>query len=549
VSEPGGPAVISSVPVAAPGRNRGSDRTGTFALLVAAGILFSRVAGLVRDRAFAHFFGSGAAADALRAAFRIPNLLQNLFGEGVLSASFIPVYAKLLAEGRREDADRVAAAIFTLLAGVSAIVVALGVWGAPAFIAAIAPGFEGEKRELTVLLVRIFFPGAGVLALSAWCLGVLNSHRRFFLSYASPVMWNLAIITALIGFGPRSTQEELAQTFAWASLAGSVLQLLVQLPTVFKVAPGLWSGPVFKSEDTRTVLRNFGPVFVSRGVYQLSAYIDAFLASFLPTGGLAFIGYAQTLYMLPVSLFGMSISAAELPQMSGVLGSDEEIAAQLRQRLNAGLRRIAFFIIPSAVAFLALGDVVSGIIYQTGHFDRSDSVFLWAVLAGAAMGLLPSTLGRLYSSTYYALRDTRTPLLFAIIRVVASSTLGYLGALVAPRMLGLEPRWGAVGITGAASAVGFVEVLLLRFALNRRIGVTGVSLGYQGQLWLSAGVSAAAAWGVKWVLGVGHPLVLGLAALGLYGVTYFALTALLRIPESAAVLQRVGRVLGRLRRR
>ncbi|MBV9182436.1 MAG: murein biosynthesis integral membrane protein MurJ, partial [Acidobacteria bacterium] len=160
------------------------------AVAVATGILLSRLVGLVRDRVFAHYFGNSDAADAFRAAFRIPNILQNLFGEGVLSASFIPVYARLSAEQRREEASQLAEAMFALLLFITAVLVAAGVLATPWLIDLIAPGFHLEKRLLTIRLVQILFPGAALLVLSAWCLGILNSHRRFFLSYAAPVVWN-----------------------------------------------------------------------------------------------------------------------------------------------------------------------------------------------------------------------------------------------------------------------------------------------------------------------------------------------------------------------
>ena len=169
--------------------------------MVGTGILLSRIAGLVRERVFAHYFGSSDAADAFRAAFRIPNLLQNLFGDGVLSASFIPVYAGLLARGKEKEAGEIAGAIAAILSLTVSILVLLGIWAAPQMIAVIAYGFAGDKRELCIHLVRIFFPGAGLLVLSAWCLGILNSHRRFLLSYTAPVLWNAAIIAALLGFG------------------------------------------------------------------------------------------------------------------------------------------------------------------------------------------------------------------------------------------------------------------------------------------------------------------------------------------------------------
>src|SRR5262245_23818409 len=168
---------------------------------VAVGILFSRIAGLVRQRVFSHYFGLTAAADAFMAAFRIPNFLNNLFGEGALSASFIPVYASLVARNERKEADRVAGAVLSLLALAVSVIVLVGVLATPLLIDAIAPGFTGATRELTIVLVRILFPGAGLMVMSAWCLGVLNSHHRFLVSYTAPVVWNAAMIVTLMVFG------------------------------------------------------------------------------------------------------------------------------------------------------------------------------------------------------------------------------------------------------------------------------------------------------------------------------------------------------------
>jgi putative peptidoglycan lipid II flippase len=305
--------------------------------LVASGIFLSRVAGLIRDRVFAHYFGNSDAADAFKAAFRIPNALQNLFGEGVLSASFIPVYAALLAREEDEEARRTAGAVAALLALSTSILVLFGVLATPYLIDAIAPGFSGEKRELTIRIVRILFPGAGLFVFSAWCLGILNSHRRFFLSYTAPVIWNAAMIATLWGFGARYTQFSLAIVLSWGSVVGAALMVAIQLPVVLGLLKGLHLSFAFHLENVRTVVRNFFPVFISRGVVQISAYVDALLASLLPTGAVAALAYAQTLYTLPVSLFGMSVSAAELPAMSGAVGAESEVA-QCRVATNCIFR-------------------------------------------------------------------------------------------------------------------------------------------------------------------------------------------------------------------
>ena len=499
--------------------------------------------GLIRQRVFSHYFGLRTdAADAFTAAFRIPNVLQNLFGEGALSASFIPVYAALVARGERREADRVAGAVASALALIVAVVVLAGVLATPLFIALVAPGFHGAKRELTITIVRILFPGAGLLTVSAWCLGVLNSHRRFLLSYASGVVWNVAMIATLLIFGGAGEAlPRLAVMLAWGSVAGSALQFAVQLPSVFRVAPDLRFALDTTSGHVRTIGRNFLPVLVSRGVVQISAYIDQLIASLLGTGAVTGLQNASTLYTLPVSLFGMSVSAAELPAMSGIASGDPGSIEQLRGRLDAGLRRIAFFIIPSAVAFLALGDVIAGALFQTGRFERADTLYVWGILAGSAVGLLASTLGRLYSSAYYALRDTKSPLQYAIVRVVLTTVLGYVFAIPLPRALGVELSWGAAGLTASAGIAGWVEMLLLRSTLNARIGRTGLPAEYVAQLWGSATAGAAVAWGVKILLPPAHPILTAIAVLGPYGVVFFAMTFLLRIPEASAAFSRLRR--------
>jgi len=515
-------------------------RTGRAAVLVAIGILFSRLFGLIRLRVFNHYFGLTAPADAFTAGFRIPNFLSNLFGEGALSASFIPVYAALVARGEQKQADRVAGAVMALLALAVSMLVLIGVLATPFLIDLIAPGFQGSTRELTIRIVRILFPGMGLMVMSAWCLGVLNSHHKFFISYAAPVAWNIVMIITLVVFGRRGTAlPQLAIILAWGSVAGSAVMFMVQLPAVWSVAPDI--RPVFDtaSDHVRTVVRNFGPVLVSRGVVQLSSYIDQIIATWLPVGAPAAMGSAQIVQLLPVSLFGISVSAAELPAMSGAVSVDPAGFDALRRRLESGLRQIAFFVVPSAVAFAALGDVIAAALFQTGRFQHADTLVVWGILAGAAVGLLATTLGRLYSSTYYALRDTRTPLNYALIRVALTTVLGYVCAMRLPGWIGIDGIWGTAGLTASAGVAGWVEMLMLRRTLNTRIGRTGLPASFVMKLWASALTGAAAAWLIKLALPALHPIVSGLLILGPYGVVYFAVTFALRVPEGLTVMRRI----------
>jgi len=509
---------------------------GRSSALVAAGILLSRIAGFIRQRVFSYYFGLGYVADALGASFRIPNLLQNLFGEGVLSASFIPVYARLLGQGRDEEAGKVAGAVAGLLGLVVAVIVALGVGATPLVVSVLAPGFTDEKRLLTIGLVRILFPATGILVFSAWCLGILNSHRKFFVSYAAPVVWNAAIIAAaLLGGWRRAASGQLAVLIAWGAVAGSLLQVLVQLPMVLTLARGLRLSASTADPEVRTVVRNFWPALVGRGVNQLSAFVDTVISSLLGDDPVGALANAQLLYTLPVSLFGMSVSAAALPVMSATQGNETERHAALRAQVEDGLHRIAYFVVPCAMAFLALGQVLVGALFQTGRFRAVDSRYVWAILAGSAVGLLASTLSRLSASTFYALGDTRTPLRYAIVRVVLTTVLGFLCSVPLPPLLGLELKWGAVGLTASAGFSAWVEFALLRRGLARRIGATHFAPWYLAKLWGSAAGAGLVAFALWRAVHLG-PVSTGVAVLVPYALLYGVLTLALKIPAARAVL-------------
>lgn len=502
---------------------------------VAAGIFSSRIFGLVRQRVLAHYFGQATtAADALAAAFRIPNFLQNLFGEGALSASFIPEYTRLRAAGQDDQARHLAGATAGLLAAVVTVVVAIGVLGTPAFVDVLAPGFEGNRRLIAIDLVRVMFPGVGLLVMSAWCLGVLNSHRQFFLSYAAPVGWNLAIILTTMVGAWRGHEARLVIWAAWGACLGAVVQLAVQLPRVWGLLGGIRLSLDRRTDSVRTVVRNFGPALLSRGVVQVSAFLDGIIASWLPMGSVAAITNAQLLYTLPVSLFGVSVAAAELPDLA------EDTGAQaLRERIERASRNVAFFIIPSAMAMIALGRPIAGLALQSGRFTLEDTDWLWGTMAGATIGLLASTLGRLFTSAHYALGDTRSPLRFAIVRVSLTVLLGIWASLYLPPLLGVNPRWGTMGLTASAGLAGWVEAGLLRRSLTRRIGRFSLGAGLLARLWVAAAVAAAVAMVPNVMLT--ERWTNRLLVLAVYGVLYLVLATLLGAPTMATIRGRFSR--------
>lgn len=515
-----------------------SAGTGRSAILVALGIFLSRVFGFVRDRVFAHYLGNSDPAGAFRAAMRIPNLLQNLFGEGVLSASFIPVYSKLRAEGKEEEAQKLAGTVMALLTISMCFFVGVGILSSRALIEILAPGFTGDTRELTIRLVQVLFPSAGLLVLSAWCLGVLNSHRKFFLSYAAPVVWNIAIIAVLVIFGAklshtRLEQMELTELVAFGTVAGSLLQFLIQIPMAYKLNGALIISNRFTSPEAHTVIKNFFPALLSRGVVQISAYIDQVLASFLGPVTVAAMAYAQTLSLLPVSLFGMSVSSAELPELSRTIGTSEEVNQKLRDRLMRGLLRISFYVIPSVVAFFILGDVVIGIVYQTGKFVREDTVFVWWILAGSTVGLFASTQSRLCVSVFWALRDTKTPAKFALLRVILTGVLGAIATFPLRQRLNLSVQQAA-GLLGASAGIaGWIEFWCIRYTLSKRIGSFCRTDHQFTKTWICALVAALICYGAKTLFPF-RPLIVGIPVLGLYAVCYFAMSHLLRLDEWVA---------------
>jgi putative peptidoglycan lipid II flippase len=535
--------------------------------LVALGILGSRLTGLLREIATARFLGTGPGAEAFKAALRIPNLLQNLLGEGVLSASFVPVYSRMVADGREEDAGRLAGAIAGLLVAVTTVIVLVAVVFARPITRVIAWGFEpgGDRFELTVTLVRIITPGVGLLVLSAWCLGILNSHRRFFLSYIAPVLWNAAIISALVGAALLVTTEEagLATAMGFGALVGSVLQFLVQLPTVRRLVPHLRVSLSRDQPGVRTVLGRFGQVLAGRGSVQLGSYVDLFAASLLAVGGVAAVTYAQSLYLLPIALFGMSVAAAELPALSTMDHTDRH---RIVARLDAGLGRVAFFVLPTTVAFIVAGNMIVTLLFQGNRFSAAASVQVGTILSVYAFGMLASTESRLLQSVLYGSGDARTPAIYAAIRVVASAIVGiglmlpldaiqagvegftvvgdfdWSIASVAERQASENLlRMGGAGVAIGGAFGAWCELGLLRIRVRILYGPTRILGRHARPLLVATGVAAlmglAARW---WVASIGVPARIdAVVVLGVIGVTYLAVTRLQGVPDAKDLLRRV----------
>lgn len=543
---------------------------------VAGGILVSRILGLLREIVTARLLGVGVGVEAFKAALRVPNLLQNLLGEGVLSAAFVPVYSRMISQGRHDDARSLAGAVLGWLLVITVfVVIAVVVFARPITRVLVWGLVEGTQRfELTVQLVRIVTPGIGLLVVSAWCLGLLNAHRRFFLAYVAPAVWNLTIITAVVAAAiAHLTDTGLATAMAVGALVGSALQMAVQLPRVMRLTGGVRPSVARHPPDLTTVGRQFLRVVGGRGSVQLSGYVDLLAASLLAAGAIAAIGYAQVLYLLPIGLFGMSIAASELPALSTMDHGDRRAVVE---RLESGLGRVAFFIAPTTVVFVVLGDGVTATVFGGGRFGDAAALQIGIVLAAYALGLPAAAGSRLLQSALYGIGDASTPARSAATRVGVAAIVGVaamlpldaftvmgatFGQVTAPSMqiAGLAERaasdsllrLGAVGLALGASCGAWLELMLLRRAVGRSIGHVRI-LGAHGRAVLIATVVAVAAAIVARSLPALQTVSLrvqGIAGMLLVGALYLAACHALHVPEAHRLRSLWHTMFSRARRR
>ncbi|HVR30761.1 MAG TPA: murein biosynthesis integral membrane protein MurJ [Thermoanaerobaculia bacterium] len=494
---------------------------------VAAGILASRLTGLVRERVAAHYLGVSAFGDVFAAVFRGPNVVQNLLGEQALSASFIPLYAQMTAQGRRDDAARFASACFALLVVLAASIALAGVLFAEPIVALLNPGLLQDaaaveagdqvidRYPIAVAGVRIVFPMTALLVVAAWCLGVLNTHGRFFLSYFAPVLWNGSVIAAFAWVGTQAVGagiaggRRLVLAACVGALLGAALQLAVQMPAALRLLPTFRPRLSLEEPGVREAVARFGPALLGRGAVQLSGWLDLVLASFLTVGTLAALGWAQRIYLLPVALFGISIAAVELPELARIAAAER--AREMPRRLAVAFRRSAFVVAPTVVGFLALGFLIVSLLYRGGSFGRADTWIVYLVLCAYTVGLPATVVSRLLQNVYFAAGDTGTPARVAFGRLAVGAMAGAGAgfaldrvslALVVPDVGAHALSLAAVGLAlGSASAAWF-ELAMLRRALPRGEGVGEGAAGLFS--WraaappVAAAVASAAACGALW---------------------------------------------------
>ncbi|HWP59454.1 MAG TPA: murein biosynthesis integral membrane protein MurJ [Candidatus Acidoferrales bacterium] len=472
--------------------------------VVSIGVMASRVLGLVRDQVFAALFGAGFHNDAFVTAFRIPNLLRDLFAEGALSAAFVPTFAQVLATKGREEAARLSNRVATAMILVVGSICVAGWLAAPAVVRLLAPGFfeVPGKAELTIALTRIMMPFLLLVALAAQAMGILNAQHRFGIPALAPSFFNVGSIAGgvLLGFvlGPWAGVSPI-EGMAYGTLIGGFLQFAVQWPSLRRTGFGYRPMISFRDPGVRQILRLMGPAIIGTAAVQVNVFINSNFASAIPdpatgtvaNGPMSWLFYAFRFMQLPIGVFGVAIATVSLPALSGSVARKN--MAEFRQTLAHALSLVFLLCIPSAAGLSVLGGPIVGLILEHGRFTAADTAQTANALAAYSIGLAGYAAVKVLAPAFYALDDARTPMAISLGSIVVNYLMNSL--LVGPL--------GHVGLALSTSTVALVNWVLLTLLMRRRLG------GLEGRklasgflrVCLVSGAMAAAVWLVSAELG------------------------------------------------
>ena len=478
--------------------------------------LLSRIAGLARDMAIAHAFGTRTAADAFFVAFRIPNLFRRLFAEGALTVSFVPVFTESLKRSRAE-AKRVVDVSVTLTVVILTAAAAAGILISPWLVRLTAWGFthDPEKFALTVTLTRVMFPYLVLISLAALAMGILNSVKHFATPAAASIFMNLGIIGGALLLTRWFDPPILG--LAAGVLAGGVLQLGCHFPFLFPF--GFWPRVAWDPHHpaVRKILGMMIPSAYGAAVYQFNVIVITFLASFLQSGSVSYLWYADRLMEFPLGIFAISMATVILPSLAGH-AADRDMAA-LKETFRYGLRMIFFITIPAAGGLIVLSHPIIRLLFEHGTFTPESTVQTARALLFFAAGL-PFIAGvRITANAFYSLQDSKTP-----VRAANRSVL----VNIALSLLLMRPMAHA-GLALAVSLASLANFAMHIADFRKKVGLLGLRkiAGGVSKTGISTLVMMAGLWSLQrgpWVMASGHYLHDGvrLAALILSGVAVFA---------------------------
>lgn len=489
----------------------------------------SRVAGLIRDMVVASHFGAGFATDAFFMAFTIPNLLRRFFGEGSLTAAFVPTFSDVYHRQGEEAAQQMARICWTLLILVMAAVTVAGVLASPLIVRVIGFGYGAVpgKLALTNTLDRLMFPYIFFVSLLALITGILNVRGHFFTPAVSPILLNLSIIIAAIFLAPHCSVP--IKALAVGVLVGGLLQLLIQFPVLRRHGIRLRPDFHFRHPAVRRVSTLMLPGIAGVAIYQINVVVSRLLASFLPQGSVSFLYYGQRLFEFPQGIFIVSLAQAVLPAMSrqAALGDEEG----LKESLRFALALIALITIPAAVGLILCAIPAYSLFFMSGAFNYHDVRETALALAAYAPGLFFLGISRVVVPAFYAMKDTRTPVWISCGTLLVNAGFGLL--LMKPLL--------HVGLALAITLSTVFNATVLLWALRRKIGRLGLRRFFSSLLRI---FPAAALMGVTvWsILSFGLWQAAGarlekaailLLAIAAGGAVYAGMCILMRVPEAA----------------
>ena len=426
--------------------------------IVGMATMLSRIFGFIRDMVVAAFFGAGVATDAFFVAFRIPNLLRRLLGEGSLTVAFVPVFTEYLTRKSREEAFELANIVFTILSIILVIVSLSGVILSPLIVWIMAPGFANlpYQFELAVFLNRIMFPYIFFISLVALCMGILNSLRHFAAPALSPVILNICMIMAALLL--HSFFAEPIVALAIGVMAGGVLQLAMQWPFLVKMGVRLKPNFNFRHPGLRQMGRLLVPTLIGSAVYQLNIFIATILASLLPKGSVSYLYYADRVVELPLGVFAIAVGTATLPSLSKLAA--EGSLDELKKTLSFSLRLIFFIAVPATLALILLRLPIISVLFQRGAFGSAQAILTAQALFYYALGLWAFSTIQVVNMAFFALQDRKSPLKAAFVAL-------FLNVILSIILMGPLKHGGLALATSLSTAV---NVLMLSFILWKKIG-------------------------------------------------------------------------------
>ncbi|HMO79781.1 MAG TPA: murein biosynthesis integral membrane protein MurJ [Pyrinomonadaceae bacterium] len=539
------------------------------ASIVSIAVMFSRVLGLVRETVFARFFGAGFLYDAFVVAFKIPNILRDLFAEGALSAAFVKVFTDYQVRKSEIEAWRLAALIFNVLAVVMSVITIIGILLAPYIVPLLARGFPPEKAALAVTLTQIMFPFILLVALAALAMGVLNTKGKFGIPASASTAFNIASIIFGLGFAywlsggswemsfdknalPSEAAQWAITGMAIGTLIGGGAQLLIQVPSLYKV--GFRFSPILSFVDpgVKRVMRLMGPAIIGTSAVQVKVLVDVFVVSGIE-GGQSWLSFAFRFMQFPIGVFGVAIGTAAIPALSR-LASEENIA-KFRTTLSDAMKLVFLLTVPAACGLVVLGTPIISLIYEGGRFTSFDTNMTAWALAAYSIGLAGYAAIKVLSPSFYALDDAKTPMYVSIASVLVHAPASF-GLMYLLSGVGVTPErpngFGHVGVALATSTVALVNFFALTLLMRRKIGrLNGRDIaGSFVKIVLAAAVmSAVCYFGYHYLAGY-FPvksffvrLIEAFVPIGLGGLTFLVMAKLLKVGEIEQVVNAVRRKL------